>query len=855
MRHFLTFFFILLLVNCRADFSDDFSDGNFTANPTWNGTIADYIVNTSQELQLNNSVAGTSYLSTAHNLATIDNKEWRIWTKQSFASSGSNYGRIYLTSNSADLSSDPEGYYIQLGEAGSNDAIRLFKNIGGIHTELLSGVAAQIATSFTIGIKVFRDNLGNWSLFVDETGGENYTLVGSVNDASSAMGTHFGFLDVYTASNATKFYYDNIYIGDEILDTSPPVLLSATAINASLIDVLFDEALNQLSAENTSNYDIQPFVIIQSASLDGTNPALVHLIPVSPLSNGGMYSLITTNIADTALNISGVQAVNFMYVVPDPVLPGDVIINEFFCDPSPVIGLPEAEFVEIYNKSSKVFDVSGWEISDGSSTGTLQSAYLLPGNYLVLTSTSNVGLYSPSVGVSSFPSLNNSGDNIVLMDNTSVVLDDISYTDSWYNDPEKIEGGYTIERINPNDPCTDIQDWGASLDVNGGTPGTQNSVYDNTPDINPPGIDQILAFSPNYITIQFNEGMDSTLLADAIISSTPSLTVQSLNINGAFPTEMQVYFNETISTSTLYEIALNGIGDCWLNTTDLTGNFALPEPAVSGDIVINEIMFDPLTGGYDWVEVYNNSDKLIDLIGWEIANYNDSIANKKKIEFHYLLQADSYVVFTEDSNQIIQNYPAYTTGTFLQMDLPSFNSDSSTVYLLIGDTIIDKVSYNVDWHFKLLDNTDGKSLERINPDGNSDDFHNWHTAAEAIGFATPGKINSQFREILSEGSFTIENDVISPDNDGFEDVLLMSYELPDGEFVGNCTVYDDRGRMLIQLKNSELLATSDSFSWDGVKEDQTKATIGTYIVVFEAVNIDNGEIFSARKAFVLAGKL
>ena len=219
MRNIILFVGLFTNLCVFAQLMDDFSDGDFTANPTWVGSLGDFTVNGSFELQLNNSVAAVSHLSTPHGLTNLNNKEWKLWTRQSFAPSGGNNGRIYLTSSAGDLSTDPDGFYLQLGEAGSTDAIRLFKCISGVHTEILAGPVGQIASSFAVGLRVVRDAAANWSLFIDDTGGTNYVLAGTVNDASALLGTHFGFLDTYTVSNATGFYYDDIYVC--LLYTSP----------------------------------------------------------------------------------------------------------------------------------------------------------------------------------------------------------------------------------------------------------------------------------------------------------------------------------------------------------------------------------------------------------------------------------------------------------------------------------------------------------------------------------------------------------------------------------------------------------------------------------------------------------
>ena len=853
----LIFVFVILLTHhlLNSQVIDDFNDGDFVTNPTWSGTEADYLVNGSFELQLNNTIADTSYLTTPHLLANLDNKEWNFRVRQAFSPSGSNYGRIYLTSSSADLTTDPDGFYLQLGEAGSLDAVRLFKAETGVHTELLAGPASQISTSFNMGVRVVRDNTGLWELYLDDTGGTSYSLVGSVTDVTNLLGTHFGMLAVYTSSNATKFYYDDIYIGDEILDVTPPSLSSVSAINANQIDVYFSEAVDQTTAELATNYSYAPNGSSVTATLDGADPTLVHLVPSVALTNGDTYTLTVTNVEDLSANPMISEDMQFSYFISDVADIGDVVINEFMCDPTPQVGLPELEFIEIYNRSNKIFDLIGWKIGDASSNGTVQQGWLLPGEYKVLTATASVDSFINAVAVTSFPSLNNAGDDIILRTDLGLNIDSISYTNLWYQDQTKASGGYSIERINPEDPCTDINDWSASNNPLGGTPGTQNSVYDTTSDASPPMIDELIALVPSYLEVHFNEGIDTTSVFNALINTSPSLTLLNTIASGANPDMITLQFAEAFTPSQFYNITIQDVADCWQNAASLTGSFALPDIIEPGDIVINEIMFNPITGGSDWVELYNNSDKLLDLFYTELASLADTaFGNEELIEDHFMLYPGEYVVISEDTTHIMQNYVA-EPGRFIQSGLPSYSNDGGSVYFVSAGVVIDEVHYLQDWHFQLLDDPDGKSLERIRPEGPSSEESNWHTAAEAEGFATPGRENSQFYPALSSGDFSYTSETISPDNDGFEDVLQVNYELNNNGYIGTFTIYDDRGRLIATVMESELLSNEGTFSWKGVRDDGTKASIGTYVGVFEAFDIDGGAVFAKRKAFVVAGKL
>ncbi len=857
----ILFFLWLISANVHSQVTDDFSDGDFIGNPSWSGNTGDFLVNASQQLQLNNTIAGTSYLSISHGISNLLNHEWTFWVKQSFSPSSSNFGKVFLSADNSDLNSVQNGYYVLFGEANAVDAIRLFKVVNGISTQLCSGVDGQISNSFTVGVKVVLNTSGTWELSADLSGGTNYISQGSANDPTILPGSFFGYLCTYTSSNANKFFLDDVYVGDPILDVQAPILIQASVISPYQVDALFNEALSSTSANDLANYAILPFNSFVAVQQDNLNPALVHLTTVFPLTNGNTYTLMTANLSDLTGNMTSNQSVNFHYLVADTAVKGDVIITEFFADPTPVIGLPEVEFVEIFNKTGKVFHLEGWTISDGSSNGTIGDFWLLPGSYIVLTANANIGLFTNVAGVTSFPSLNNAGDQLILKDNFGVKLDQLIYTDDWYQDINKKNGGYSLERINLNDPCSNFDNWSASNDPSGGSPGTINSIFSAAPDQQNPNLLSLIALSPNFLEVYFSEGMDSSSLVNTQISASPNLSIQetfiqNVNDNPNGPPQLIIQFNENFLPSTNYQIQLGPVSDCWQNDTTLIGQFTLPEQAIAGDVVINEILANPLNGGQDFIELYNRSSKVIDLKDWQIANfYNDTISNLKTISNHFILEPNSYVAISEDTSFLLENYPASVSGRMIEMDMPSYNIDSGTVYLFYNSEQIDRVSYREDWQFSLIDNSDGVSLERILPDGPSNQASNWHSAAESIGFATPGRVNSQYQYVGTSESISLQKDVFSPDQDGFEDVLVVNYAFEQSGLLAKARIFDDFGREVKVLFSNELLGTKGFFTWDGVNADQAKATIGIYVLLMEVFSTDGSVILAKKIAFTLAGKL
>ncbi len=859
MKHLLLLFSSFLFLTAWGQMSDSFDDGDFTNNPTWSGDAADFIVNANNELQLNASTAGESYLSTAHNLTQLEDREWRYKINYSFSPSNNNYGLTYLTATDADLSTNPDGVYFRIGENGSADKIELIERDGGIETTILTANSGDVASSFEITVKIIYRSNGDWEVYTDLNGGIAYQQEATANYPVSVLGQYIGIDLIYTISNAQKFKYDDFYAGPIQVDTDPPHLDAAVPISNTELEVQFNEAIDQTTGEQVVNYNVDNGIgAPTSVQQDGTDFSKFVLTFSSNFIIGQDYVLTVENVEDFAGNAMSSENTSFQYIEAQIPAFGDIIINEFMADENPSVGLPEYEYVELYNRSNKYFHLNGWQLSDNSSPGTIQDVWLNPGEYVVLVPTAGLTDYPQATGVTSWAALNNSGDEIHLHTDNGILVDELTYTDKWYKDKNKSSGGWSIERINPDLPCSGEDNWRASTDSNGGTPGTQNSVYNTQPDTKASTVTSVLVNPPKEIVLTFSEGMDSLSLINATFSSHPVLTEDSRSVNGKYPTVLTIVFSDTIIPGQVYSYTIDGFEDCSGNTSNYQGTFVLPQHPEKGDLIINEILFNPLSGGSDFVEIYNNSNKYIDLKNWELAHFgNDTISSQKKIDISYIIGPDDYAVITKDSSFQLMNYPFAVPGKFVQLStLPSYNNDSSTVYLIFNDTIMDRVAYTEDWHFSLLQNKKGVSLERHSPDLPSNSSSNWYSASESVGFATPGRENSQnMNPGQTGGTLSLSSSTFSPDNDGFEDVLLLTYEVNDPNLIGDLTIYDDKGREIKVLFKDQLLGGKGTVQWEGTREDGTKASIGPYIIVFEIFDVDKAKVQNIRKVVTLAGRL
>ncbi len=852
---------VLLITSfAHAQFTDDFTDGDFISNPTWSGDDALFAVDAGQ-LRSNTgplATAATYYLSTPSTLAS--NAQWEFFVNLKFSPSGANYVDVYLMSDVQALSTPANGYFVRIGETAKHVVLnRMSAGTSSLLVTSPDGIVNS-STNNPFRIKVTRDASNLWTLEYDDGNLGSYFTAGTATDASITSSAYFGIRIVQsTAGSAVnKHFFDDFYAGPIVLDITPPIIISATVTDDQHVDLLFNEPVEQISAEDMNNYDLIPFNTITGATRDATNFALVHLTLGSAMQNGNAFTLTVNGVQDLSGNAISGGTVPFSYAVITPAMPGDVIMNELMPDPDPVVGLPNAEYVELFNTTTdRTFDLAGWKITDGSSTGTLPSVQIPPGGLVILTSTANAALFTPYgivVGVPSFPSLNNDGDPMQLWDASNTTIDAVTYSSSWYNDPAKSSGGWSLERIDPLTPCSGVSNWTASTGALGGTPGEQNSVFAVMTDTVPPTLVQVFVIDSVTLDLLFSETMNTSSLLSGTYVIDPFNPIDNLAVIAL--DRVRLTLGMELEQGQLQTVTITGVSDCPGNAigTANSATFALPVPIVAGDVVINEVLYDPRGTGSDFVELYNRSQKVVSLAGLQLSNIN---ADKRLITANsYLLLPGRYVAIATNTANVLANYPLGRADRMLQMALPTFNNGSGRVVFLAenGDTL-DLFNYSDALHFALLKSVDGVSLERVDPNRPTSDNSNWHSASQAANFATPGYQNSQYSLAPeAKGTLTIEPAIFSPDNDGYQDLLTITYKFDEPGFVGTMKVFDLAGRELRTLMNNELLGTSGSTSWDGLMDGNEFARIGPYVVYMEAYDLA-GNVEKFRKSVVLAHRL
>ena len=544
----------------------------------------------------------------------------------------------------------------------------------------------------------------------------------------------------------------------------------------------------------------------------------------------------------------------------------DVVIDEVMADPTPQISLPSIEWIEVKNISANPINLQNWRIGDATGqSGPMPNFILQPDSFVIICTGSAVvamQAYGRVISVTSFPSLDNDGDQLYLRSNTGITIHAISYSLLWYQNAVKGDGGWTLEMIDTKNPCAGISNWKASNDTRGGSPGIKNSVDATNNDQAFPSVKNAYALDNLNIVVVFDEPVDS--LKGATIGNYAidgGLSIQSATSISPLFDKVQLRLTTAMQANTMYTITVTNVTDCKNNSigSKNKAKIGLPVDAAANEMVINEILFNPKRGS-DYVELYNRSNKIFDANKLYIANRNSSgaLSSMRLISStpYYIFPGD-YIVVTEDAVNLALDYLVQNPDAeFVVSSLPSFPDDEGDVVLLnFQGAVVDEVNYKDDWHFALMDNAEGVSLERIDPDGPSQEANNWHSAASTAGYGTPTYRNSQYK-LLQSISATVEVNpkVFSPDNDGRDDIATIQYKTTEPGYIANITIYDANGRPVRSLVKNGTLGLEGSWVWDGLDDKRLKLPVGTYILFTEIFNLE-GKKETFKNVVVLARPL
>ncbi len=721
--------YLFLISNIAfGQFNDNFDDGDFTNSPSWQGSINSWTVNAGV-LQLDTTEAGFAYLSTPSQ--AINDANWEFWVNLDFNPSGSNLAKVFIVASQPLLNGSLNGYYVQIG--GTNDEISLYYQDGNTATKIIDGADDRVDLSpVTLKIKVTRDATGNWELFSDINNTGTYTSEGTTFNDNLIQSKYFGLLAEFTSTRADKFFFDDISVsGTPYVDSDPPVLTAVNVVSANQLSLIFSEPLLNTSTGDVNNYLIDNGIGNPlTASFDPLAANSVDLQFATSFQDAQFYNITVENVADVAGNIITPVSKQFFYFENKDAQPLQVVINELHPDPSPAVGLPEVEFIELYNSSSLAFNLKDWSISDNATIGSLDSTILLAGEYLILVPGGNASAFSTYgdvLEISKWPSLNNSGDIIYLKDNNDVIIDSAFYNLDTYQDDTKKNGGWSLEKRFPTLTCTSVNNWLASEATAGGTPGSINSVFTTTPDTNNPLLEQALIITSTQLKITFSEAMNESSLIAATYNLEPPNTVQAITVADD-ALSVEVTFDQPLVAGENYQLTIENATDCignlleenvidfaydveapqlqeiiFTSTTEMDLTFDEALLADSANNVLNYLLNDAIRPGtanlispqqvaLSFNDPYNLASEQKLSIN-NLADLNGNIINPAEDKtFTFANQIDTVTVLGE--NQITIKFSAIPEKTSAE-NLANYQLDQSANPVAIFSDDEDERTYNL----------------------------------------------------------------------------------------------------------------------------------------------------------------
>jgi len=866
---FFTAFWLFTLLSLPgfAQFSENFGDGNFTVNPVWVGDNDKFIVE-SGILRLNDTAAGQSYLATQSNLAL--NVQWDFWVRVAFSPSTGNHPRIYLVSDQQNLRGPLNGYFIQIGRDGTdNKRIFLMRQTGITTTQLLAGSQnLATATNNIIRIRVTRTATGRFDVWADWAGGNLLLPQGSATDLTFTTTNWFGIVCNYTIANIRNFFFDDFVVGPIVLDTDPPAVNLVEVVSANQINVHFSEVVDLATSETTTNYAVNHGIGSPlTATRNSTRPNMVNLFFVTPIIENFNYELSVRNVMDQAGHVMNPFTTRFVLYVAGRF---DIVFNEIMANPTPAIGLPPHEYIELYNTTEFAVNLEGWTLQHGTTSRVLPLAVIPPKGHLILThlaaapSFSAFGLVAGVSGLSS-TALTNAGTSLLLYAPGGRLISYVTYSERWYLNPAKMNGGWSLEKIDPLNFCQGTENWRASEHTSGGTPGAPNSIFRSNPDITRPDLLRVGFVNPNTLRLFFSEPMEAAGLAALVHAGNIGVgTVASAQALLPDFTIAEITLAAPLEAGRIFEITLPAqVSDCAGNLlNNRRARVAVPQPAKPLDVVINEVLFNPPELGSRYIELFNRSERVIELRDHVISSkdtiqgFLTSIRDISTESF--LFFPGDYLVLTSDPEAVRSTFMTTAPQTFFMIpSMPSMTNTSGVlVFASRGMVEIDLFAYHENMHFALLTSLKGVALERINPNWPTQDRSNWHSAAQSFGFGTPGFKNSQYlpERMVRAGTIEVYPEVFSPDGDGHDDLLTISYRFDQPGYIATVRLFDSRGRLIRNLVKAELLAVNGSFTWDGATDDRQKAPMGMYIVHLEITDLA-GKVKQFRETAVVGGRL
>lgn len=810
---------------------DDFNTVNYSFKKNnWEGDTTKFSV-TNKALRLNNTpTTDTVLIFKKIPKWQQDSIVWIINIEHLFSASNNNYSLIYLASDEG----FNESLYFKIGESGTTDKMKFYRNDASnmIHETNEN----SFGSNFNYLIKIIKIK-ENYQIYIDKKDGNNFVFDSQFNNNSNITELNiFGIKCRHTSSNSTKYIFDDIEINYKVyIDKTPPKVDSIIILSENQLEIRFSEPLyqNPFFKENINS-------LLNINSIDSISEKIYELTFENNFINFNNNKIIVSNIYDTLLNNNKNIEINWQIEQYGTTNYKSIIFNEILASPTSEIPY---EFIEIYNKSDSYIRGESLSIHDKTNYNIFPKVTINPHQYYILCNTKDTSFfnkYGKTIGIDNFITLNNSNEELKIIAN-NLLIDSLNYTSI---EPEK-----SLAYISINNNCFYNELWLSSEDEIGASPGYENIFSDDK---------NTYIQSVNYI----NDSIIQILLSSQI--DTNNLKEISINYDqfdyfltfNTIEKHLNFVIHQELERGVELEFILDNIHSCYQDEISLNFNLTLPHIPQNKEIIITEILSNTKDNQFDYIEITNNSNLFFNIKDLYInkLNTNGTVSSSNLSDSNIFIYPGNHFVFSENITWF-NNYYNHVNEDFLfETELPSLNNDSNTIFITYEKDTIDIVSYRNNWHFELITDEKGVSLEKIDYQNNQNTASNWTSSASSNNFGSPTTINSHFKNNKQKNNsknFFLNRSIFSPDNDGYQDLLEVSYDFSDTENIITATIYNENGGITKQLLTNETLPSRGTIIWDGINEHNQITPAGYYIIILENFNL-NGKYTVEKIPFVIA---
>jgi hypothetical protein len=760
------------------------------------------------------------------------------------------------------------GIILGVNYSGSDDLVKLWQLKDGV-AEVLCPTTLNYQEDVGTGeaplFRVDGDGEGGLELYVAlDPESEEPVLLGTCRVDELEWGRQLVLRYKYTSSRDRALWLDELLLdGHFEKDTVAPELRLMEFMDERSLQLGFTEGVRQPGAE--------AFCLSSDTFPEGLYPDSLFLIDrgvalrfPEVIPNRVPHRLRITGVLDFDGNLLRDTVAD---VMRNEARWGDLVFNEVMADPDPAVRYRE-EYLELLNRSDYLLDTEGWElrvnertyILDGSmveqatpeqaipeqSSMEQASMDLMPGGFLVLN-----GITLP-----------NEGAVLSLHSREGRQIHAVSYKVPWDGPRWKQEGGWSLESPDAGLVCRISDNWEFSTDPGGGTPGRINSNVSSLVDREPPLLLYAGLGDPGELFLHYSEPLRLDDIGAAAFRLDPGSGLPDwVHPGDALREVLHLHFPENFQEWTSYQLSVSQLSDCAGNGS---GAHKLEAGAISqpvhGSVVINEIMYDPDENCPEFVELYLPGNRVLDLqdLAIHLAEEGGSPDRPVVLSPHSrLMLPGQYLVLTTSVPHLVEAYGLDMSGQWVEVEgLPGLHNSSGIIYLTDrAGNVVDAAPYSDDLHMELLDDPRGISLERVDVRRSGSDPDNWHSAASLVGYATPGRENSQSPgagdpsgQADPDRRIEVEPQVFSPDNDGLNDLLQITISTGGNDWVVGVMITDLQGNIIKVLANNHLAGPSLTYTWDGEGETGSMQAMGYYVIHVRAYHPATGDSWIRRRA-------